>query len=167
MKTFCFNSIIAILLLICPNGMQAQTSQIELNQVELMKQWVGTWKTEISKDTFEIQDIRPFGTALEDDITIFTKDKVLNSIKSIWGYDKATDKIIACAISNSSPEIIMVAFWFTSKNICKEVPFQDISNPEKATIKWEWEIKSPDLSICTYSENNKVVNVLTYTRDKK
>jgi hypothetical protein len=158
---------IAVFLFLCKNGIQAQTTQTELNQVELMKQWIGTWKTEIGKDTFEIQDIRPFGTALEDNITVVTKGKVLNSIKSIWGYDKGTDKIIACAISNSSPEIIIVALWFTSKNICKEVLLQDISNPENATIKWEWEIKSPDLSICTYSENNKVVSVLTYTRDKK
>jgi hypothetical protein len=72
--------------------------------------------------------------------------------KQLWGYDKKNDKFIGAGIWKSSPEMSIAAFWFTSNKICEVVPYQDISNPEKASVKWEWEIKSPDLAICTYSK---------------
>jgi hypothetical protein len=43
MKTFCLTTIIAITLLLCTHGIQAQNTQTKLNQVELMKQFIGTW----------------------------------------------------------------------------------------------------------------------------
>lgn len=54
MKTFCLTTMIAVFLFFCSNGMLAQTTQTKLNQVELMKQFLGTWKCEIAKDTFNI-----------------------------------------------------------------------------------------------------------------
>jgi len=37
MKTFCFATMIGVLLLICAKGVQAQPTQTQLNQIELMK----------------------------------------------------------------------------------------------------------------------------------
>lgn len=167
MKTFSLTLMVALLLLLCKTGIQAQSSQTKLDQVELMKQFLGNWQCEYAKDTIQIQRITLFGTAMEVNIQVVTKGKIIASGKQLWGYDKINDKCIGAGIWKSSPEMTLGAFWFTSKNICKTVPYQDISNPEKASVKWEWEIKSPDLAICTYIVNNKVVQVLTYTPETK
>jgi hypothetical protein len=166
MKKICLTMTIAGFLLCCTNIVHAQTTQTQLNQVELMKQFLGNWQCEYAKDTIQVQRITLFGTAMEVNLQIATKGKILNSGKQLWGYDKKNDKFIGAGIWKSSPEMAIGVFWFTSKNICESVPYQDISNPEKAAIKWEWEIKSPDLATCTIIVNNKAVRVLTYTSEK-
>jgi hypothetical protein len=49
MKTFCLPVFFVVLLLLCTNAIEAQTAQAKLDQVELLKQFMGTWKTEYSK----------------------------------------------------------------------------------------------------------------------
>ncbi|MGA2405472.1 MAG: hypothetical protein ABSF81_01820 [Bacteroidales bacterium] len=46
------------------------------------------------------------------------------------------------------------------------VLFQDISNPENATLKWEFEFKTPDIIVQTALKNNKAYKVVTTTRVK-
>jgi hypothetical protein len=167
MKTFFLTTMVAVFLLLCTNGIQAQTTQTKLDQVELMKKFIGTWKTEMGKDTTMILNFTHFGTALEGNFKIVTKGKILNEAKKLIGYDKTTDKLIETQIMNNSPDIFLVAFCFTSENKSEAVLFQDISNPENATFKWEEEFKSPDMFIQSYIENNKVVSVSTFTREKR
>ena len=76
MKTSCLSSIVAVFLLLYTNGIQAQTTQTKLNQVELLKQFLGTWKYELSKDTTIISEFTPFGTAIEDNYQIVTEGKM-------------------------------------------------------------------------------------------
>lgn len=154
-----------LLLLSC--ALQGQTTQQKLNQVSLMKKWIGTWKSEIGRDTFEIQDIMPYGDAIVDDYSLVTKDKTFVSVKSVWGYDKTSDKFICASISKSSPDISFIAFWFTSETTCGEVYFKDISNPDKASIKWKYEFKSSDLVTSKYFKNNKLVYSEIYQKVKK
>ena len=132
-----------------------------------MKQFIGTWKTEMGKDTTMILNFTHFGTALEGNYKVVTKGKTLNEAKKLMGYDKTTDKLIESQIMNNSPAIFLISLWFTSKNTSEAVLFQDISNPENATIKWKVEFKSPNMFIETYIENNKVVSVSTFTQEKK
>lgn len=168
MKKLCLTTMITVFLLLCINGIQGQTTQTKLNQVELMKQFLGTWKgDELAKDTTIITDNTPFGTIIEGNYKIVVKDKILDSGKQLWGYDKENDKLITAQVSISSPNIYIMAFWWTSKNTFEGVPFQDISNPENATIKWKLEFKSPDLFIQDFIQNSKVVASYTYTREKK
>ena len=51
MKIFCLTISIAVFLLVLLNGLQAQTTTTKLNQVELLKQFLGTWKSEMVNDT--------------------------------------------------------------------------------------------------------------------
>jgi hypothetical protein len=46
------------------------------------------------------------------------------------------------------------------------IPYSDISNPEKATIKFEGEFKSTDAFEESYIVNNKPIVTDTYTRVK-
>jgi hypothetical protein len=88
MKTFCLTTMIALFLFFCTNGLQAQTTQTKLNQVELMKQFIGTWKGETGKDTtFTIED-KSFGDGHDVYLKTETKGKIIWEAKSLVGYDK-------------------------------------------------------------------------------
>jgi hypothetical protein len=168
MKKFCLITEIAVFLLLCLNGVQAQTTQIQLNQVELMKQFVGNWKCEIAKDTTVTSEIKSFGIGgMEANQKMLFKDKVFSKEKNIWGYDKKSDKYICARIWKDNPEIVLMVFWFTSKNTCVRIPFEYISNPEQATSKAIYEFKSTDLITKTDIENNKPIRTSTFTRIKK
>lgn len=59
-------------------------SSKDLNQVDLWQKFSGTWKGEIAKDTFIVYEERPYGTGMENKISIITKDRVLQEGISLW-----------------------------------------------------------------------------------
>ena len=144
----------------------SETSK-EFNQVEFMKQFLGTWKAEYGKDTILIYNAKPFGNGSERDWTLSTKGKIITSAKVLFGYDSKSDKLIQVTLYKSSPEIDLWAWWATSKNTSEGVPLKDITNPENAVSKMKSESKSPDSFIMTNLVNNKVVGTYTWTRVKK
>jgi AAA+ superfamily predicted ATPase len=166
MKTFCKITMIVVFLLFCTNGIQAQTTQPKFNQVELFKQYVGTWKGEMGKDTTFLMEMKSFYDAFECYLKTETKGKIIIEEKTVIGYDKKNDKLIESAILNSSPDIMIGAIWFISKNKCEQVLLEDISNPEKAIFKWTFELPSPDLFIWTNIKNNKTTGTYTFHREK-
>ena len=136
-----------------------------LNQVELMKQMVGTWKLESVKDTTIYFDFKPYGTGLEGTLKWMNKGKMVTEAKQLWGYDSKIDKFtISMMVKGTDMEII--AFWFTSKSKFIVIPYSDISNPETASWKYEGEFKSPDVYIETLIVNKKAVKTDTYNRAK-
>jgi hypothetical protein len=165
MKKLCFTTTISLLLLICFNGLQAQTTQTKLNQVELMKQFIGTWKN-VEKDTTFIWECKSFGNALEFTIKDETKGKVTIGAKSVMGYDKENDRLIESVIFNGSPEIFLCPCWFTSTNSFTQISWKDVTNPKKANLKWIVEFKSPDSFVLTEIKNNQMDKSYTYTKAK-
>jgi hypothetical protein len=67
MKTFMSITITAFILLIAI-GLQAQTKPPKLNQMELYKQFVGTWQAEIGTDSIEVRECREYGSAFVIDV---------------------------------------------------------------------------------------------------
>jgi hypothetical protein len=166
MKTFCLTTITVVFLLLSTNGIHAQTTQPKLNQVELMKQFLGNWKAEIAKDTFYIAKYKLYATGIEGTINIVTKGKIITEGKAIVGYDKKIDKIIEADLIEGS-DIMLYALWFTSKNACTEIPYNDLSNPAKTPVTWQYEFKTPDVLVWNYVENNKTTMTYTFHREKK
>ena len=136
-----------------------------LNQVELWKKFLGTWKGEVAKDTFSIFTARPFGTGMEGTFKIVTKGKTVNEGKTLNGYDKKSDKFIEADVQSGSG-INVYAYWFTSANTCEGIPIVNISNPENAVLRWKFEFKSPDMYVVTTIENNKPIKTESYYREK-
>ena len=166
MKTFCFSTTIVAFLLLFSNGIHAQTTQTKLNQVELMKQFLGNWKGELGKDSIGTLVCKSFYNGFDFYFKIETKGKIVFEEKTLSGYDKKSDKLIKIWVQNINPEFGILALWFTSANICEEVLFEDISNPIKAKYKWIFEFKSPDLLIWTDIVNNKITGTYTFHREK-
>ena len=165
MKKFCLTSTIAVFLLFCLNGLQAQTTQTKLNQVELMKQFIGTWESDGNKDTICYWDIKPFGTGYEGYFKYVTNGRIVTEGKELWGYDKRIDKCIMSEMLKGM-DIELYATWFSSKNKCVMFLYSDISNTEKASSKWEVEFTSPDVLVETTFVNNNPVKIDKYNRIK-
>jgi hypothetical protein len=166
MKAICLTAMI-VLLLLCTNVALTQTTETKLNQVELMKQMLGTWKCETAKDTTLITEYIAFGNAMEGIDNTIVKGRIINSLKELWGYDKKNDKEVGVSLDKSSLEITSYAGWFTSNNLFEAVLLQDISIPDKAILKIKVEFKSPDRFINTITQNNQIVSTMIFNRVKK
>jgi len=68
MKAFCKTILIVGFVLTNAFGIQAQTTDNKLNQVDLMKKFVGRWKCELGKDTVIISDNIAFGAIQNDNV---------------------------------------------------------------------------------------------------
>lgn len=164
MKTFLSSSLI-VLLLLSANGIQAQTSQPKLNQVELMKQFIGSWKYDWAKDTTLFGEIKPFGTGLEVYWKYVTNGKIVTEAKELFGYDKKIDKYVAAYLEKGT-DIQLVALWFISNNKFIRTYYNDIENPDKSSFKAEGEIIPPNIYKETIIINGKPLNTITGTRIK-
>jgi hypothetical protein len=147
------------------NAKNTETSK-ELNQVELMKQCIAYWKCESKDTTFIIED-KYYGGGHDVYVKWETKGKIIREMKTLVGYDKKNDILIESILDHKSPDMWLGAMRFTSTNKFEEIALEDISNPEKVTEKWTYELKSPDLLIETYFQNNKVISVHNYKRVKQ
>lgn len=165
MKTL-FSSSMIVLLLLGANVAQAQTTQPKLDQMALMKQYLGIWKGEVAKDTVMILNFTPYGKAIEDNYKLITKGKILFSGKEIYGYNQEYDKIIIASLTDYSPEIGLGVGWVISKDTGNVVGYQYLSNPEKDNNKVQWILIPPDSAKRIVYQNNKVISVSRFFREK-
>jgi len=163
MKTFGLITMIAVLLLTCLDRIQAQTADDKLNQVELWTKFSGTWKGQLSTDTFIIYENKPYGTGMESNIKIVTQGKTVQEGKGLFGYDIESDKIIEATVLYGS-DIICNAYWFTSEYKCQGIPLKYLSNPDSSVLRWDIEFKTPDMWVVTSIEDNKAIEMDTLYR---
>jgi hypothetical protein len=166
MKKFCLTITIAAFLLICLNGLQAQTEQTKLTQVELYNQIIGSWKYEYGKDTTGYTDFTIYGTGIDANGKLVSKGKTVRELRINWAYDKTLDKMIGLSQIKGGDVVKLAGVQWISKNKYVLVDYKDISNPEEASTKTEGTFKSHDLLEITYYVNNKPVKTVTYTRVK-
>lgn len=162
-KKICLTITFALFSITCLSRLQAQVTISKINQVELMKQFTGSWRCDISKDTTAFWDFKSYGTGLECDVRYITNGKIFKESKTLYGYDKKVDKFIASGMVKGM-DMELFAIWFKSDNKYEIIYYKDILNPEKALVKSEGEFKSRDRIIVTKVINDKPVSALTYTR---
>ena len=170
MKKLCLTISIAVFLLFLLNGLQAQTNQTNLNQTELMKQLIDSWKADFAKDTTLYLEAKPFGTGLECYYKTVTKGKTLMEEKELFGYDKKIDKYVAVNLEinlEKEMDAEIWALWFTSSNKYIITSYSDIANPDKFSFKVDGEFLSPNAYNETSIINGKAGITYKYTRVKK
>jgi len=165
MDTIYKATIIVVFLFLSTYGVQAQTTQTKLNQIELMKQFLGSWKCNLSKDTTAFWETKSYGTGLENRYNYVKDGKIVDEGKQLWGYDMTIDKFYAATLPKGK-DIYIDVYYFISTNKCRMYTLYDIENPEKAPVRWEIEFKSPDMFIETYISNNEPFKIRTFTRKK-
>jgi len=166
MKKSCLILVSVVFMLISLSDIQAQTTQVKLNQVELMKQFVGNWEAQWA-DTILSLECKVFGTGLDAYYNYKTvgKDKIVLEGKQLWGYDSRLDKYVVATLETGK-DIWILACWFTSNNTYLITSISDISDPDKAFFKVEGEVKSPDIFSEKWIMNGKVVIAYSYKRVK-
>ena len=165
MKTLYLTLTVIVLLLLCTNLAQAQTNQTNLNQTELTKQFMGSWKCDFGNDTTFSMEGKLYGTGSEYNYNYAAKGKLFMEGKQLAGYDKKIDKIVYVNLEKGK-DIEMLALWFTSTNKYIITSYRDIANPEKASFKFEGEFKSPNLFIEKLIINGNLLKTYTMTRVK-
>jgi hypothetical protein len=86
-------------------------------------------------------------------------------MKELYGYDSKLDKYVAASLEKGK-DIEIWALWFKSNTKYEGVHFTDVSNPDKASIKIEGEVKSPDDILQTIFVNGLVVGTEDFKRIK-
>jgi hypothetical protein len=168
MKTSLLCTVFATILSLSTHEIKAQTIQGKLNQMELLKQFLGVWEGEVSKDTVMILNLTSFGgKAIENNYKVVTKDKIIYSGKEIYGYNQKYDKIVLAAIKDYSALISLMAIWFSSKDTSNLVGYQYLSDPEKSNSKMQWIFIPPDSAKRVVIQNSKVVRVSNFIRHKQ
>ena len=154
---------LAVFSFVSNNLMHAQTTETKLNQIELMKQFVGNWKCDLGTDTTIVGENIAFETGLVCNSRIIVKGKVINTVKQLYGYDKKDDKFIIAELIESSLIIEICQAWFTSETTGELI----VVNPDNVTIKYKFEFRTPDLIIQTAMQDNKIVKEIVISHIKE
>ena len=142
------------------NKIQAQTLNTKLNQVELMKQFIGKWEGKFDDNSIFMSENKQFANGIISNSNITTDGKIIESVLQLFGYDKKTDKFIIAELKETSLVIEICSIWFTSINTG-----EIITNPDNAPFKFKF--ITPDMLEQTAIQNNKVVNKIVLKRVAK
>ena len=137
----------------------------ELNQAELAKQFLGSWKCEFN-DTTMVFDQRLYGK-LGQDVTykLSTKGKPIAEGRQLSAYDNKLDRISIISVTKDA-DTWVGSLKFSSKNKYSYVFAGDTYHPESAIYRGEGEIVSPDKYVEKFMRGDKVLQTYTYTRIK-
>ena len=83
MKTLHITILIMILILIFPKETEAQTLQTKLNQVELMKRFIGNWEWNLNQNTTYQLESRSFGNGITCNIQVLVGGEIIDSVKQL------------------------------------------------------------------------------------
>ncbi|MBK7103718.1 MAG: hypothetical protein IPH62_00325 [Ignavibacteriae bacterium] len=130
-------------ILIVVNLNKAQSMNEKLDQVELMKQFIGTWKCEFDDETIFISENEKFGNGLLCNSKVIKNGKILDRVIQLYGYDKKADKFTIAELKESLTNMELCQAWFTSENKGEII----ITNPENSPLKFRFEFKTPDMIV--------------------
>ena len=87
MKKIIFPMLVLPLIALCFSmNLQAQSSETDLDQVELMKQFIGKWITETGEDTTLIWEVIPSNKGYESNISWQAKGETYLTTQGILGF---------------------------------------------------------------------------------
>lgn len=137
--------------------------QKELNQIELHKQFIGTWNIEIGKDTLCIWEVKPYGTGFDCYFKYVANGKMFMEGKQLWGYDMTTDKFLMSEMIKGMDNQFY-SWDFLSKNKCRITKFDDMLYPDRAKLRWEVEFISPNSFEQHFIFNDKITKIIKCQR---
>jgi hypothetical protein len=140
-------TMITVFFLVCSTGLQAQTTQTQLNQHELGKQFLGTWQANAGKDTIEVWDCQQYGEAFITNVSHVTKGQKTPIYINNVGFDTRDGKIKGYALWPNGDYTTWIAV-FTSQNKFSG-DLVDNFIPEKVWGKFEMVFTNPKESIWT------------------
>jgi hypothetical protein len=141
MKKFYFTTAIAVFLLICTSGIQAQATQSQLNQAELIKKFLGTWQANIGKDTVEVWEGQLFGNAVIITVSQIIKGKKTQDYVNNMSYDSSDGKLKGFILNVNASSTTWIGSFSSEKDFAGTMlnSFQ----PETAWSKFAFVFTTP------------------------
>lgn len=141
MKRICLMLTMTAFLLAGLNGVQAQTAQANLNQLELIKQFLGTWKCDLHKDTVEMWECNPYGDIHTTEVSLMIKGKKSDLYLNNAGFDKRDGKFKGLLLYTDGNYFTWIGMFTTTNKL--NVDIVDNLNPAKILAKFEFEFTDP------------------------
>ena len=145
---------IVLSFLVYTDGIQAQTTGSQLNQLVQMKQFIGTWQMDTGEDSVLVAEIQQQGKAfVETDYRIIKGEK---SWLSIWSYSFSSKegKFKLFDLNKSGNYTTWIASFTSEKKWIQE-QVQNFS-PEKVLRKVEIVFESPSEMTATFFNSDGV-----------
>ena len=138
---------ILISLLVYTNGIQAQTVTANLDQLKLAQIMVGTWQSDVGKDTVDIWEVQQYGKAF-----VSTGFRIISGKKSFsfaenWCFSSKENKFKGFVVWPGGGYQTFI-FSFTSENKTNGDWILNF-NPEAVTGKFEAVYETPTSLIIT------------------
>jgi len=141
MKTLCLTTMVFAFLLLCTNGIQAQTADTKLDQMELIKQLVGIWQRTTDEGTVEILETKLFGEAVIETFTYEVKGEKSPVFMELSGFDDRDGKIKGIIVFPNGKYVTWIGQFITEETIRGNVI--DNFNPEVILWIHEYVILNP------------------------
>lgn len=91
---------ITLLSIFCMNKAFTQSTETNLNQVELMKQFLGIWEGQFGNTTFFTCENKPFAGGIVSNSQVIIDGKIVDAIVQIYGYDNKIDNLLLPNLKN-------------------------------------------------------------------
>ena len=135
MKKICLTITIAVFLLTCLTGLQAQTVTVKLDQQKLIQQYLGTWQANVGKDTLEVWEFQQYGKAFTINVSQVIKDiKTPMEINNL-GFDSKEGKFKGYALGYNGDYTTWIGLFTSDKKFSGDM-VKDFK-PETTFIKFE------------------------------
>jgi hypothetical protein len=142
MKKIVLTNLFFVFLMFVFNGVQAQAQQPKLDQLKLIQQFIGTWKTDISNDSSMIVEMELCGKSIIETDYLVVKGKKEIDSKWTYGYSPETNQFKFFAVyPNGNYQTWLGSF--TSEKKWEQQLVQDF-NPDKVLMKSELNFITPD-----------------------
>ena len=144
----------------------AEKNAWQQEQIQLHKQFIGSWKGKLAKDTALFWDVKPYGTGMECYFKAVTKGKIIMEGKQLWGYDTGAGKFTMAEMMKGVDNAVYSS-WFDTKSTCTMQYYGPVATTASGDT-WEWKIvfKNPDMFEETILKNDVPTQKITMNRGK-
>ncbi len=154
------NSIIVLALLFSIHSIEAQTN--ELNQVELIKQFVGKWECDAGRKTTYYCDNKPFGNGLDCAIQVVADGEIIDSVKQLIGYNSKSDRYEYIQIEKMSSLNEFNSLKFLTEHTGVILPLET----SDSNVKMKFNFEIPDRVKFIANLEHDIVVEMVYNRIK-
>ena len=140
-KAFFLTTLLFAFLLTCPNGIQAQAAKSNLDPVKLQQQFLGTWQSNVGKDTVEVWEIQQYGKSIIHNASLVIKGKKSPSYVGNISIDSKEGNVKGFNLNFNGDYVTWIGSWTTEKKF--SIDGVQNFNPETVWGKVEILFESP------------------------
>jgi hypothetical protein len=165
MKTLFLTTIVAVFLVLCTNGINAQATKSHLDQIKLMQQAIGTWQGDAGKDTVEVQETQQYGKAFITTVYLIIKGKKSPYYINNYSFDSKEGNFKGFVVWHDGDYSTWIGLFTTEKKLSVDI-VQNFK-PEAVNNKIEILYETPKKGTWTYfNKGGKKTGETTYNKTK-